>query len=955
VSAGAFLPPVVTRLTGDIDDLAAKIAEAKRLIDSLDGKTARVRVDVGGALAQIDRVKAALAGLDSKTIRINTIGDGRGGGFRLGFGWLGGLRMTGSVLHWLITGFAELMAVVIPATIAIGAWAAVWLQGATNVAEHMKAVYTATEATSNMFHMTAGQAVGLGNALQKAQDAANPDVYQALGSALLIIKERSGGVIQSGTQLGKVFDTFMAKAAQDFSKTGSLGSSLDHVMANMVGDAAGLGQVFGNLGHILLGTAGQMPGLAEWLLKTLSFITRLGVDVIDMAGKFRIGGISILTLAMAFEEFNRWGGLLMGVLGRMGLTMYATGTRALSFARTMAVLKAVFSIIPAIIGNIGVAFALMGGFMRSAGTAMIAFAAKVQLAIDAMTPFQVLLVALAVAALGFLIYKLATAKDSMQSLVSTMQDAADKASNLQVLGRLAQDMVKLSSDTRKVSGSMTTMAGTASRLAGPAMTSTGRSAAEAAAGVRKFGQQFVTVTTHARELAGTYRTSFVGALALADQAGVKLNQTMDRQAWAIAKIKIQSLVAGYKAMGQPAGAVGADMTALAIQSGLAATQVDKLNSAWDEFMQNLTGGTSGLAQFDQSLKQLTTGANTVSTVLGKSGNLSLSIKSFAKDLTSFTGKGAQAWQNFDQVVSGTAPQLINWFRKAGAEGAISGRKFQKGVLDMLSALTPLASKSKTAQAELMGLANQAGLKNVHSFADLQRAIKNSGASTKDLARIVEDTTKRMGNMSQVAQNLGNVMNHIVSTSMAQAALSTVGFQRKVIALDQAIKRYGANSPQAQAAARKLASAQAQANRIIAEGVKLTGRLQRSIDGLHSKTIDIGVNTIYSSTGTPVAGLGAPGHQHLAAGTSSARRGWSWVGELGPELIHLGGGERVMPNHQATGSSGAAVAGGGGVTEIRLYLDGKELFGGIKRQTHQYDVRNNNRSRGGKPAGVLVPG
>ncbi|MEU3149076.1 transglycosylase SLT domain-containing protein [Streptomyces griseus] len=45
-----------------------------------------------------------------------------------------------------------------------------------------------------------------------------------------------------------------------------------------------------------------------------------------------------------------------------------------------------------------------------------------------------------------------------------------------------------------------------------------------------------------------------------------------------------------------------------------------------------------------------------------------------------------------------------------------------------------------------------------------------------------------------------------------------------------------------------------------------------------------------------SGLGIPGN--LARGTHSARKGWSWVGEHGPELMKLGGGERVLRTHVA---------------------------------------------------------
>ncbi|WP_432112872.1 transglycosylase SLT domain-containing protein [Streptomyces sp. S1] len=45
-----------------------------------------------------------------------------------------------------------------------------------------------------------------------------------------------------------------------------------------------------------------------------------------------------------------------------------------------------------------------------------------------------------------------------------------------------------------------------------------------------------------------------------------------------------------------------------------------------------------------------------------------------------------------------------------------------------------------------------------------------------------------------------------------------------------------------------------------------------------------------------SGLGIPGN--LAAGTNSAARGWTWVGEEGPELMRMRGGEQVMPHRDS---------------------------------------------------------
>src|SRR5579859_6497177 len=196
-------------------------------------------------------------------------------------------------------------------------------------------------------------------------------------------------------------------------------------------------------------------------------------------------------------------------------------------------------------------------------------------------------------------------------------------------------------------------------------------------------------------------------------------------------------------MGQPLTAVGSDMTALAIQSGLANTQVSKLNQAWDQFMQNLTGGTSGLANFVQSLQNMgSVAASTTNNLANGTGKISLSVSQFADSLKTFTGNGAQAWQNFDQVVGSTAPQLIDWLRTAGAEGALSGGQFTQAVLGMVSSLTGFASASPTAQAELLGLVQQVD-PNIQTWGQLTTSIKDTGASLKNTQDAVQQATAKM--------------------------------------------------------------------------------------------------------------------------------------------------------------------------------------------------------------------
>jgi hypothetical protein len=72
-----------------------------------------------------------------------------------------------------------------------------------------------------------------------------------------------------------------------------------------------------------------------------------------------------------------------------------------------------------------------------------------------------------------------------------------------------------------------------------------------------------------------------------------------------------------------------------------------------------------------------------------------------------------------------------------------------------------------------------------------------------------------------------------------------------------------------------------------------GNIQGDINALHGKQVTIG----FGLSGS-VAGEGNLGH--FAGGTSGAAPGWAWVGERGPELVRMRGGEQVIPNHKLGG-------------------------------------------------------
>ena len=890
------------RVTGLSERVAGKLVPALMLLDvELDKKIQAFADAAGGAAV----MSAAISALAAKTgVAAAAPGTDKGGG-----GGGGAFGLTQNALHWIIAGGAEIAAVVIPAMIATTAMLADWAQAAVSVEQHMRAVYTATEATKTMFGITAGQAIGLGNSLQKAQNAANPQVYQALGGILNILHNNMGNLAQVGLRVGQVFDRFIAQIGTNLK--GSLGGQLHSLLGNMVTDVTKIGQVFSNAARAVVGFAAQMPGLANVLLSILDTVTHVIAAVINFVGKFHIATWSVLTAVMAFEEFNRWGGLLFTGLTRLGLASGNLATGMFSIKRAGQILVGVVGALPTLVGKGAIA---LGNFMTTlfrydgafnqAGQAVNTFGQDLVAWAKNLGPLQALLIAFAAAAIGFLIYKLVTAKSAAQQYVQTLNQMIANSANLAIFTNFSKAMAGVSQHLAAARQQMVYYSNATAQMQRTGGTAAARAAAnmgytQAAAAVntytaeqQKLATQFRLTAVHANYLATTYRTSLVGAMVLADQAGVKLGNSLTGPKWALAQLQMANLVRGYQAMGAPAGAVGRDMTVIGIQTGLAATKVSQLNSAWDEFMQNLTGGTSGLAGFVTSLKNIGQVAGTTSNNLGTAtGTMKLSTGQFAQALTSFNAKGASAWTNFDQIVGSTAPQLIDWLRIAGAEGAINGQKFQTAILAMTNQLVPFAEKSKTAQTELLGLAKQAGL-NIHTWPQLLAKIKSGHVSMGQLSKIVEQATIKMGDMAKVAQQLGTVLQNDIVNVMGQQIIAASGLSKATYQYIQALRQGSASAYQGGRAYNALMHDLEFLGYSAKKARQIIQLLGNEINGLHSKTIYVKtVLQTASGGGGGVTQLHVPGGGGLGAITVP--------GNYHPSVVHQHIHGSVISEHKLT--------------------------------------------------------
>ena len=266
-------------------------------------------------------------------------------------------------------------------------------------------------------------------------------------------------------------------------------------------------------------------------------------------------------------------------------------------------------------------------------------------------------------------------------------------------------------------------------------------------------------------------------------------------------------------------------------------------------------------------------------------------------------------------------------RTAGAEGAMSATQFKQAGLDMVSALVPLGSASKTAQAEIMGLVQQID-PSIQTWGQLKSAISTSGATMSGLGGIISGATQKMADMNSVAQTLGNVLSTALVASLQAAQVQASGAGAAMQKYAQDLMNAGTSASQTQGDYQAVMGDMEKLGLSAQQAAALIAQVTQNLAGVHSKTVTLTVvtNSISSGGGPPV-GVAAPGH---AAGTPSAPAGWAWVGEAGPELVKFRGGEQVMPNNVSMGFANGTGGFGGG--DIHFYLDCRQIYSAVAKQS-----------------------
>ena len=184
----------------------------------------------------------------------------------------------------------------------------------------------------------------------------------------------------------------------------------------------------------------------------------------------------------------------------------------------------------------------------------------------------------------------------------------------------------------------------------------------------------------------------------AQQAGVNLQASMAKgsMAFQIAAQQIRNYFTGMGAMGASAGTLGQDVMALGIQSQLAASKVSQLNSAWDAWIQSVTGGVSAMAQVQTALAGMTNAAAGTSSLLsGAISSVSRAAQTSSYTLKGFGQNAMQSWQQFTSAIQ-TGNTAMDSMRVGMAENVVSYGQMQTALKGLVGEMAPFTQGNQAA-------------------------------------------------------------------------------------------------------------------------------------------------------------------------------------------------------------------------------------------------------------------
>jgi hypothetical protein len=778
----ALLQVQLITLSAKAHDIKLGITDAAGLVaiaaiqKALQGVASHVAtLTVGTDTTKISDAVAQVRDLSDQMVALTAKTNIAAGAARNFGGWLGfigaKIPLFGGIGPAIITQIAawhlltdvviDFIAVLLPATIALGAFIAAGIGTAQDIFKQMSNVNTVTTATNKaLYPMTAR--------LRSLADAVQPQVYQLFGEFLNVVNSRAGTFTQLAKAAGTVMDQLAARTAIAIESGG-----MQVFLHNATQDLAKLGDIVGNI----FGTVGNllkaMPGYAQVLLNIVDQTSK-GLEAVTGSG-FAQG---VIKVGLAFHG----AAVYLGVFSTAAAFLVRGGlTKAGDLLET-----------------VGARLLQMNGPLARAGPAFYGLAAGASDA--AALPWG--WIAVVGVGIGILAYKILTAKDATQQWFQSLQSVLLAQNAVKGFISLQQDQAIVATRLAATEHNLNMILNQAARInnTGGNLSAPVNKTSEAYLKAAQASRDYASEITTLNDQSALYNVrldklaiAFGGvgeAQGILLASGVKMSQLLDKSksAWLGIMQQVQATQAAYKAMGQTGGILGADMNALNIAASDQVTAMQKVNQAFDTVIGIISGGQTSFLTFQQdmlsvgqSLSQAGGSARIVTNTFPATASAIAAAASHSKaSMTGLNAASLQLRSTWQTAFSGGA-SLIDALRLMQSASPGGFPPVTRAVKDIIAQLVPLGKTSGATRAELVSMAQEID-PNIHNFTELTKWLGNTKNAGKDLNTLVAKMGINLQDLAKDASNLYATLQSDIIKQFDVAKLSASGASKAISTL-----------------------------------------------------------------------------------------------------------------------------------------------------------------------------
>jgi hypothetical protein len=812
------------------------------------------------------------------------------------------LHLTGVATGWhlIAEGIIETSGTLIPAVIAFGAFGAAATDTVDEIYNHILDLDKANdELGGTIYPLTGG--------FSKMAAAVQPEVYVLFGEGLQVIAAKTGLFTTLATSAGKVLDDLGARFTYAIDQGNTFATIISHGAADLNIWGTGIG----NLGGILGGVLKVLPGYAQLIGVAFDGVTHAIEDVVN-------SGIGQWLLAVGLKAH---GALLY--IGLLSTAFTFLTTRALAGAASMLL-------------NVGIGLDKIG--MTTAADAMTSFAAGAEQA--AALPWG--WISVAAAGIAYLVYRIVSAKDALQQFFSSEQQALGQTQLPNLARSLATDMDDATAGLTSAENQLKSFAaeyGNVQELVNDPHQTQSQAAvisqyealtqkvADYKAGLQGLQADQDTVNAHIQQAASIFGGT-AAAWSVLNAAGITSSQMLDtnKQHWAEAMIEAQAYDDALRALTGDTGRYEAAINALSGPEQYLGDMLHSIQSiaqAQSDLVSNMTQGQSGLDTFEEGIGTLSQNLTTAGVSAGSATDTLGKLSSKVSLVGAAMGGTSQASYNlnqsfYDEVTNGQAVIA------ALEEQEASTKNLQTATATMAGQMLAYAGNNTAARATIVALINDALGPNTVSLQNLDTWVKNNSTSLQGLNSIIEQSTIKAGQLS-------NVLQTDLTQQFQADLLASSGAQGAMKAFTEAVVNGGTQTESYRSARQQLINDLINTGLTAQQAKQYVNGLQQQIDEMHGKNVDVNVSGSGSGqiyiTGTGMASAQGGIRFTSNAGGGMVGGGVPYVGSGGDNmLITAKTGEAIVPEHLVGAVAPILAAGGvpgfasGGIVGSQLSPD-----------------------------------